>query len=39
MVIQRKKMYVIVPTFHDFYDRYGYEEWDSNLETFFNYFF
>ena len=32
------KMYAAVPTFRDFYDRYGYEDWESNLETFFNFF-
>jgi len=32
------KMYAAVPTFRGFYDRYGYEDWESNLETFFNYF-
>ena len=26
------------PDFRGFYDRYGYEDWESNLETFFDYF-
>ena len=33
-----RKMYVAVPTFQGFFDHYGYENWESNLETFFNYF-
>ena len=32
------KMYATVLTFQGFYDYYGYEDWESNLETFFNYF-
>ena len=32
------KMYAAVPKFQGFYDRYGYEDWESNVETFFNYF-
>jgi len=33
-----QKIYVTVPTFRGFYDRYNYEDWESNLEIFFNYF-
>ena len=32
------KMSTAVPTFRGFYDCYGYEDLESNLETFFNYF-
>ena len=33
-----RKMYAVILTFWSFYDRYGYEDLESNLETFFNYF-
>ena len=33
-----QKIYVAVPTFQGFYDRYDYEDWENNLEIFFNYF-
>ena len=33
-----RKIYAAVLTFQGFYNRYGYEDWESNLEIFFNYF-
>ena len=31
-------MFAAVSYFQGAYDRYGYEDWESNLEAFFNYF-